>query len=210
MWLLSSWLAGCTEKLLSFQLQDSQTKKASSLIDSLDDIALDMANSSQSNSTEMDNVGKWIDQFAVVPLIAIFRPLVYKSRKRRLTKDTQITPRPPAFFPAFLFRRSLQSLDLTQAGSTNRPKLPCILSTHATNCMFITLYPLYIVMSVKSLENVRTKKALTISQQDEEEEAPINAVSFPASVLRGDSSTGKNYYTLTPYFLSLWDVLTIC
>lgn len=69
--------------------------------------------------------------------------------------------------------------------------------------MFVTLYSLYIVMSAKSLENVRGKKALTMSQQDEEEEAPINTVSFPASVLRGDSSTGRNYCTLTAYFLSL-------
>lgn len=53
-------------------------------------------------------------------------------------------------------------------------------------------------MSVKSLENVRSEKALLMSQQDERKEAPINAVSFPASVLRGDPSTGKKYYSLIP------------
>ncbi|XP_078354871.1 uncharacterized protein LOC144639420 isoform X2 [Oculina patagonica] len=93
--------------------KDSQTEKASSLIDSLDVVALDMANSSQRNSTEMNNV----------------------------------------------------------------------------------------VISVKSLENVRSENALLLSQQDEGEEAPINAVSFPASVLRGDSSTGSkpNFATLVSY-----------
>ena len=45
-------------------------------------------------------------------------------------------------------------------------------------------------MSVNSLENVRSEKDLIISQ-DEREQAPMTAVSFPASVLRGDSSTGK-------------------
>ena len=46
-------------------------------------------------------------------------------------------------------------------------------------------------MSVNSLENVRSEKDLIISQQDEREQAPMTAVSFPASVLRGDYSTGK-------------------
>lgn len=46
-------------------------------------------------------------------------------------------------------------------------------------------------MSVKSLENVRSEKDLLISQQDERRQTLMNAVSFPASVLRGDSSTGK-------------------
>ena len=46
-------------------------------------------------------------------------------------------------------------------------------------------------MSVKSLENVKGEKDLLISQQDEREQAPMNTVSFPASLLRGDSSTGK-------------------
>ena len=46
-------------------------------------------------------------------------------------------------------------------------------------------------MSVNSLENVRSEKDLIISQQGEREQAPMTAVSFPASVLRGDSSTGK-------------------
>lgn len=93
--------------------KDSQTKKASSLIDSLDVVALDMANSSQSNSTEMDNV----------------------------------------------------------------------------------------VMSVNSLENVRSEKELLISQQDEGEQALMTAVSFPASVLRGDSSTASKptFATLVSY-----------
>lgn len=51
-------------------------------------------------------------------------------------------------------------------------------------------------MSVKSLENVRSEKALLMSQQDEREQALMNAVSFPASVLRGDSSTGKKLSTI--------------
>lgn len=46
-------------------------------------------------------------------------------------------------------------------------------------------------MSVNSLENVRSEKELLISQQDEGEQALMTAVSLPASVLRGDSSTGK-------------------
>ena len=46
-------------------------------------------------------------------------------------------------------------------------------------------------MSVKSLENVRSEKGLLILQQDEREQVLMNAVSFPASVLRGDSSTGE-------------------
>ena len=48
------------------------------------------------------------------------------------------------------------------------------------------------VMSVKSLENVGSKKALVMSQQEDEgDDALMNAVSFPASWLRGDSSSGK-------------------
>lgn len=50
-------------------------------------------------------------------------------------------------------------------------------------------------MSVKSLEKVRSGKSLLISQQDKGEEAIMNAVSFPASVLRGDSSTGTEDLT---------------
>jgi len=46
-------------------------------------------------------------------------------------------------------------------------------------------------MFVKSLQNVGSERDLLISQQDELEQALINAVSFPASVLRGDSSAGK-------------------
>ena len=46
-------------------------------------------------------------------------------------------------------------------------------------------------MSVNSLENVRSEKDLLISQQDESDQALMSAVSFPASVLRGDPSTGK-------------------
>jgi len=38
--------------------QESQTKKATSLIGSLDVVALDLANSSQTNAAEMENVGK--------------------------------------------------------------------------------------------------------------------------------------------------------
>ena len=46
-------------------------------------------------------------------------------------------------------------------------------------------------MSVNSLENVRSEKDLLISQKDEREQALMAAVAFPASVLRGDSSTGR-------------------
>ena len=43
-----------------FHLKESQTKKASSLIDSLDELALDMAaNSTQTNATQMENVGRY-------------------------------------------------------------------------------------------------------------------------------------------------------
>ena len=59
-----------------------------------------------------------------------------------------------------------------------------------------------IVMSVKSLENVNGQEALLMSQQDEGEEAFMNAVSFPASVLRGGASTGKKLLQL-PYYFSL-------
>ena len=38
-------------------LQDSQTEKASLLIDNLDTVALDMANTSQSKSADTENVG---------------------------------------------------------------------------------------------------------------------------------------------------------
>ncbi|KAJ7315640.1 hypothetical protein OS493_038530, partial [Desmophyllum pertusum] len=95
-------------------VKDSQTTKASSLIDSLDVVALDMANSSQPNAaTEMDNV----------------------------------------------------------------------------------------VMSVKSLENVKGQEALFMSQQDEGEKALMNAVSFPASVLRGGASADSkpSFATLVSY-----------
>jgi len=62
-------------------------------------------------------------------------------------------------------------------------------SNFERNYIIITLYPT--VMSVNSLENVRSEKDFLISQQDESDQALMSAVSFPASVLRGDPSTGK-------------------
>jgi len=62
-------------------------------------------------------------------------------------------------------------------------------SNFERNYIIITLHPT--VMSVNSLENVRSEKDFLISQQDESDQAQMSAVSFPASVLRGDPSTGK-------------------
>ena len=45
-------------KRLYFGLKESQTKKASSLIGSLDVVALDIASTSNANATEMKNIGK--------------------------------------------------------------------------------------------------------------------------------------------------------
>ena len=49
------------------------------------------------------------------------------------------------------------------------------------------------VITVSSLENVKSQKDFLMSQQDEEEESSENAVSFPASILKGDVSTGKSH-----------------
>ena len=51
-------------------------------------------------------------------------------------------------------------------------------------------------MTVTSLDNIRGSKSLVMEQQDEEDNSTANAVSFPASVLKQNSSTGKswNYY----------------
>lgn len=46
-------------------------------------------------------------------------------------------------------------------------------------------------MTVTSLDNIRGSKSLVMVQQDEEDNSTENAVSFPASVLKQDSSTGK-------------------
>lgn len=48
------------------------------------------------------------------------------------------------------------------------------------------------VITVSSLENTKSQKAFLMSQQDEEEESSVNAVSFPASILKEDVSTGKS------------------
>lgn len=59
----------------------------------------------------------------------------------------------------------------------------------------ILLYFIALVMTVTSLRNIRSAKSLLMSQQDEGDEESVNAVSFPASVLRGSSPTGKKCYT---------------
>ena len=51
-------------------------------------------------------------------------------------------------------------------------------------------------MSVKSLENIQSQKSLVMSQGEEGDDA--NAVSFPASILFGDSLIGKNDSFLVP------------
>ena len=51
-----------------FHVKESQTTQASSLIDSLDVLALDMANSSQTNVTEMENVGRYFLNIEYAPL----------------------------------------------------------------------------------------------------------------------------------------------
>ncbi|CAH3170094.1 unnamed protein product [Porites evermanni] len=102
----------------NYMSKESQTTQASSLIDSLDVLALDMANSSQTNVTEMENI----------------------------------------------------------------------------------------VMTVTSLDHIRGSKSLVMEQQDEEDNSTANAVSFPASVLKQNSSTGSkpgfatfvSYKTLGP------------
>ena len=51
-------------------------------------------------------------------------------------------------------------------------------------------------MTVTSLDNIRGSKSLVIEQQDEEDNSTANAVSFPASVLKQNSSTGKTWKQL--------------
>ena len=51
-----------------FHVKESKTTQASSLIDSLDVLALDMANSSQTNVTEMENVGRYSLNIEYAPL----------------------------------------------------------------------------------------------------------------------------------------------
>lgn len=67
-----------------------------------------------------------------------------------------------------------------------------------------------IVISVESLQNVRTKKVLVMSQRTEEgDESSRNVVSFPISWLRGDSSSGPepDFATLVS-FKTLGPLLT--
>jgi len=58
----------------------------------------------------------------------------------------------------------------------------------------LCFFPL--VITVMSLENITSPKPLVMSQQNEGDEASANAVSFPASVLKGGSFTGKIRYDL--------------
>ena len=51
-------------------------------------------------------------------------------------------------------------------------------------------------MTVTSLDNIRGSKSLVVEQQDEEDNSTANAVSFPASVLKQNSSTGKGWKQL--------------
>ena len=51
-----------------FHVKESQTTQASSLIDSLDVLALDMANSSQISVTELENVGRYSLNIEYAPL----------------------------------------------------------------------------------------------------------------------------------------------
>ena len=51
-------------------------------------------------------------------------------------------------------------------------------------------------MTVTSLDNIRGSKSLVMEQQDEEDNSTANAVSFPASVLKQNSSTGKTWKQL--------------
>ena len=51
-------------------------------------------------------------------------------------------------------------------------------------------------MTVTSLNNIRGSKSLVVEQQDEEDNSTANAVSFPASVLKQNSSTGKGWKQL--------------
>ena len=51
-------------------------------------------------------------------------------------------------------------------------------------------------MTVTSLDHIRGSKSLVMEQQDEEDNSTANAVSFPASVLKQNSSTGMGWKQL--------------
>ena len=64
-------------------LKESQTEKASSLIGSLDVIALDMANSSSANETEMENIGGYRLNFDLPYLSSGTKTVISLSNPRR-------------------------------------------------------------------------------------------------------------------------------
>ena len=81
-----------------FYVKESQTTQASSLIDSLDVLALDMANSSQTNVTEMKNVGRYSLNIEYAPLKLSAYPadlffffFFWKSSNSRLTGTELVT-----------------------------------------------------------------------------------------------------------------------
>ena len=80
-----------------FHVKESQTTQASLLIDSLDVLALDMANSSQTNVTEMKNVGRYSLNIEYAPLKLSACPadlsflFFLKSSNSRLTGTELVT-----------------------------------------------------------------------------------------------------------------------